>query len=474
MRGVSLRQVLKIVPLSVFADWPVLLFYTGGVVFLHASWIYSAAQGGGLYYRRMVGFHFACIGIGAVWFCSALVTRLGLPANYQPLRFLPITLLQKMMIVLIEHVVLLCVWVLIPVIIMLAYTGELTNQWQYYVYSIVAGNVLFGSALIFVNVFYSYLGKGIEVYFQAFLVFVLFTSYVLSCWVEPIINNPRHSVMLNHFWTMCQLFPLIWILAILSAYVPVLPQRSWKHLFGIKVSPQPLLKTAHLSLIQPGYRPTLYFLQINALFFIFAILAYLSPFIVNWIHENFNHWYETNSTVASLYHHLPESLKYLLGASFSSIKFSCFCLFLGLSIVQLWRFRTLLWDCRQRPISKFYILTMIFLQMVVLMFAVFTLDRFGYIGRCPLLLKINSSILLLLMAVSVGIFAYISSPVAQGPTRLDQSGIGWGVLLICAYITWKLIQQLGFMNYKQSVITPNLELVFMINLLAMQIRWKKY
>ncbi len=123
---------LSIIPLSVFADWE--LFLPTALIPIIGILVYCwfLEHTGRFYHIKSLGDAVCFIGYAALWFISCSVTRLGNPKAELLLRVIPLEPWKRTLLIIIEHILMVFLWLCIPVGIIAYYVQPESFSWMWF------------------------------------------------------------------------------------------------------------------------------------------------------------------------------------------------------------------------------------------------------------------------------------------------------------------------------------------------------
>ncbi len=475
----TLPHLLQIVPLSIFIRWKILLPIVSSIIVVYA-YQYHWSQHNGTVYNPTIaaqGIVGGCYIV--VWFAAALLTRVGYPTNWMWLKLHPISITQQLVIIFTEHLGLLLVWVILPVILLLGWIGQLQAHGWDVLFVCMGGNTLFGLYITIFNLYARYAQGKPDLLLHPFLVATGFSMVFLFPFIDELSNSPGRSFIIELPWdrkTTASIGCLItWSLAFISGLVPEKPLQQYRVKPHIKKAPPILLQPNQISKVPPGGMSLSPFLNVIAKgveFFVLAMLpVVLFPGFTNVIRsidesKSFESLFNIRS-FTFVYHGLI-ILIFVIG-------YGVYIYFVCRSIMSLYHYGCLLRDCQMRPIESLSIIVRAWIQimvvsLVMLIIGLITNGRLP-IGFCCFGIAFFLSAWTLATAWELAVFG---SPLKEEPTIRNLGLYEWLILLSVTFLFPILVFPLEHQYMNPMVKIPGILLAIGINTATMYLMWKRY
>ncbi len=472
-------HTFRIVPLSIFILWKILLPIVSLIIVVYAYQYHRSQQNetGLTPTVTTQGIVGGCYIV--VWFAAALVTRLGYPTNWFFLKLLPIPITRQLVIIFTEHLGLLLVWVILPVILLLGWIGQLqTHGWDV-LFVIMGGNTLFGLYITIFNLYARYAQGKSDLLSLPFLVATGLSTVCLFPFIDELFNQPGRAFIIEIPWdreTTASLGCLItWSLAFISGLVPEKPLQQYRVKPQVKEAPPVLLQPDQISKLPPGGMSLSPFLNVVAKGFGSFLLAMLP--VVLYPCFSFTVGYITDQKVLeSLFSNNFFSFIYYTVVVLVLISgFSFYIYFLYRSIRCIYDFGCLLRDCQMRPIRSSSMIVRSWIQVVFISFLTLFMTTIT-IGRMTIELycfgiAMAFSSWSLMTAWEI---ATIGSPLKEEPTIRNLGLYEWLILLSVTFLFPILVFPLEHQYMNPMVKIPGMLLAIGMNTATMYLMWKRY
>jgi hypothetical protein len=475
----TLPHILRIVPLSIFTGWKILLPLVSFVVVFYANH-YDWSQHNETGFTPTVatqGIVGGCYIV--VWFAAALLTRVGYPTNWMWLKLLPISITRQLVIIFTEHLGLLLVWVILPVILLLEWIGQLQSQGWDVFFVCIGGNALFGLYITIFNLYARYTQGKPDLLLLPFLVATGLSTVCLFPFINELFEPPGRAFIIELPWdrkTVAILgWFITWSLAFISGWVPEKPLQRYRVKPHVKEVPPVLLQSEQISKLSAGdmsLRPFINVITMGVGYFFLAMaLVVMEPHFLK-----ITGYISDQKFLEQLFSNKLFSFMYHTGVMLVLISGLIFYIyFIGRSMMSIYYYGCLLRDCQMRPIETSSVIVRAWIQILVvsLVMLIVGLITSGKIpiGFCCFGIAMFLSAWTLATAWE---FAAFGSPLSEEPTIRNLGLYEWLILLSVTFLYPILVFPMEHQYMNPMVKIPEILLAIGLNTATMYLMWKRY
>ena len=465
---------LRLLPISIIAEWRLFLPVVVILVIFFVGMHSYLERFGRFNDIESLGYGLCFTGFIALWIVSCSVTRLGNPKASLFLHVIPMEAWKRTTLVVVEHILMVIIWVSIPFGIVAAYVQPEGFAWDWFVLLPIIGSSAFClAAAVWLLGASNWVNAWGEI---ALNEFALGVGWIfLGTMVLPLID--AESIDLPFLFIAFFLLVISMILLFLASTFSIPQKQNRSDVFENDEKDQSLLSKEMMDPVSPGMIQYKIFLKMTLSFmmnsFFLGTALYCSHSLMDfWIHGYDNYIY------------------YQLGQDeilFNMIDYAVWLAFILLMMISLGYFGAkmmtrvvsigyVILDCRTRPLSGWIIVLWAVLNVIVFALGIRIIDS-GLASEIDLRLPALMSLCLFFTSGTVFWFASIPSiALGKGPENtIDFIGlkesfvlVGSGIIMLFTLVTNSTSFEALPIDFFQF------NLLFAYNIWAMHWMWNRY